>query len=184
MSGAADLSALIDALLLSESDFANTLEQQRFTGSGPGGQKRNRVRTAVRLRHPESGLSAEGKSSRDSQRNLSAAVHTLRLLLALLAAGRFAAELAAAPEETIVLLDGFRSRAPTFRMPINPQHADFPGQAFVALALLARHGADHSETARSLGLSPSSLVRFLKMNGSIWQAAQGLRQNYGRKPLR
>ena len=38
--------------------------QARFQGSGPGGQKRNRVYSGVRLTHEESRLTAESVDSR------------------------------------------------------------------------------------------------------------------------
>ena len=44
-----------------------------FTGSGPGGQHRNRSRTGVRLRHRPSGLVVTATERRSQTRNLEAA---------------------------------------------------------------------------------------------------------------
>ena len=48
-----------------------------FSGTGPGGQNRNKVQNCVRLRHPESGASSVGQSSRDRQENLREAFKNL-----------------------------------------------------------------------------------------------------------
>jgi hypothetical protein len=57
--------------------------QARFQGSGPGGQKRNRVYSGVRLTHVPSGLTAECVDSRASGRNVGEALSRLRLVIAL-----------------------------------------------------------------------------------------------------
>ena len=41
-----------------------------FSGTGPGGQNRNKVQNSVRMQHPESGASSTGQSNRDRQANL------------------------------------------------------------------------------------------------------------------
>lgn len=46
------------------------LEITFFSGTGPGGQNRNKVQNCVRMRHPESGASSTGQSNRDRQANL------------------------------------------------------------------------------------------------------------------
>lgn len=42
---------------------------QHFKASGPGGQKRNKTSSAVRIIHPESGAKAEGKEARSQNQN-------------------------------------------------------------------------------------------------------------------
>ena len=42
---------------------------QHFKASGPGGQKRNKTSSAVRIIHPESGARAEGKEERSQTAN-------------------------------------------------------------------------------------------------------------------
>ena len=62
--------------------------QARFQGSGPGGQKRNRVYSGVRLTHGPSGLTAECVDSRASGRNVGEALSRLRWRPRLLRRGR------------------------------------------------------------------------------------------------
>ncbi len=49
--------------------FKKDLVIQHFKASGPGGQKRNKTSSAVRIIHPESGAMAEGKESRSQRSN-------------------------------------------------------------------------------------------------------------------
>ena len=49
-----------------------------FMASGPGGQHRNRNRTAVRLRHLPTGVVVIGRRERAQRRNLEAALQRLR----------------------------------------------------------------------------------------------------------
>lgn len=48
-----------------------------FSGTGPGGQNRNKVQNCVRMRHPDSGAHSTGQSNRDRQANLKEAFLTL-----------------------------------------------------------------------------------------------------------
>lgn len=46
------------------------LEINYFSGTGAGGQYRNKHQNCVRIRHPESGASATGQSNRNRQANI------------------------------------------------------------------------------------------------------------------
>lgn len=46
---------------------------QTFKGSGPGGQHRNKVETAVRITHIATGIAAESTNSKSQSRNRSSA---------------------------------------------------------------------------------------------------------------
>lgn len=57
-------------------------EVDNYRSSGPGGQKRNKTSSAVRLRHQPSGLIAQAVTSRSQHRNKRAALRLLRAKLA------------------------------------------------------------------------------------------------------
>ena len=48
-----------------------------FSGTGAGGQHRNKHQNCVRIHHPDSGAMATGQSNRNRQSNISEALHGL-----------------------------------------------------------------------------------------------------------
>src|SRR6266480_8034822 len=67
--------ALSDAQLLAQC-LVDT-----YRASGPGGQKRNKTSSAVRLRHPPSGLLVIAEESRSQYENKARALRRLRVAL-------------------------------------------------------------------------------------------------------
>ena len=161
-------------LALAPEDLLSQCRKARFQGSGPGGQKRNRVYSGVRLTHPDSGLTAEAVDSRASLRNVYAALSRLRLNLALSATlpGCDPAEAAAQVGQ------------PPFRAGANAAHEDFPVFALRALHVLAWHGGQISPAAAALGCSASALTRFFKADKATWARAKGIREANGLHPLK
>jgi hypothetical protein len=148
--------------------------QARFQGSGPGGQKRNRVYSGVRLTHAESRLTAESVDSRASLRNLHAALARLRLSMAL-SAGLPGCDPAEAAAQT---------PQPSFRAGVNPAHADFPRFALRALHLLAWHQGQTAPAAAALECTASALTRFFKVDKGVWARARAIREANGLHPLK
>src|SRR5436305_98912 len=70
-----DWAALTDAQLLAQ------CEVDTYRASGPGGQKRNKTSSAVRLRHPPSGLLVIAEESRSQHENRARALRRLRQAL-------------------------------------------------------------------------------------------------------
>src|SRR3954466_12744760 len=56
-------------------------EVDTYRASGPGGQKRNKTSSAVRLRHPPSGLIVIAEESRSQHENRARALRRLRKAL-------------------------------------------------------------------------------------------------------
>src|SRR6266850_5692473 len=67
--------ALNDAQLLAQ------CEVDTYRASGPGGQKRNKTSSAVRIRHPPSGLIVIAEESRSQHENRVRALRRLRQAL-------------------------------------------------------------------------------------------------------
>lgn len=142
--------ALPDAVLLSQT------EERRTKASGPGGQRRNKVETAVTLTHRPSGLSATAVERRSLQQNREAALRRLRRSLAL----ELRRPLDLARYEPGPL---WRRRTGGAGLAVNPGHADVPALVAEALDVLAACDDDVPRAAQVLGVSSSRLVKVLKL---------------------
>src|SRR6202521_3572698 len=63
---------------LSDSQLLAQCEVDAYRASGPGGQKRNKTSSAVRLRHPPSGMLVIAEESRSQHENRARALKRLR----------------------------------------------------------------------------------------------------------
>jgi hypothetical protein len=145
---------------------------RRLRRSGPGGQHRNKVETAVVLRHRASGVQAEASERRSQVENLSAALRRLRLNLALqLRSSRV-------PDETPSPL--WQSRCRGRRIEVSASHEDFPALLAEALDVVAACDADMQAAAAALHCTGSQLVKLLKKEPRAmvlfnqWRRQQGL----------
>ncbi len=164
--------------------------QARFQGSGPGGQKRNRVYSGVRLTHTASGLSAESVDSRASARNLGEALSRLRLAIALAAVPGDAVADGNGPGNAEVTRIPGKGPGPGDPAPstpfraANPSHPDYARGALRALSLLRSHAGQLAPAAAALGCTPSALTRYLKEEKSVWARAREIRIANGLHPLK
>ncbi len=180
-------------LALSPEELLRGCKQSRYQGSGPGGQKRNRVYSGIRLVHEASGISIEADARRESRRNLEDALHRLRLEFALSVAawpalpalpvlnkGPESADASSASrlEATSAFM------APGFRAHVSPGHADFPIFALRAIYFLDRHRGQASAAAQAMGCTASALARFLKADKALWTRAREIREANGLHPLK
>ncbi|MEO6095607.1 MAG: peptide chain release factor-like protein [Fibrobacteria bacterium] len=161
-------------LALSPVDLLRRCRQARFQGSGPGGQKRNRVYSGVRVTHTDSGISAESVDSRASLRNLEAAVARLRLSLAL-----SAAYLERHPDECLAEVP-----QSVFRVGASASHEDYPRFLLRALHWLAWHKGQVAAAAAALDCTASALTRFFKTDKAAWARTRGIRADNGLHPLK
>ena len=148
-------------------------EVDTYRASGPGGQKRNKTSSAVRLRHVPTGLLVIAEESRSQHDNKAKALQRLRraVYLELRDAVGDVADFTA-----IVGADG--------RVHVSPKNERFWPAAGVALDVLMVTEARVSTAAERLGVSTAQLVEFLHAAPKLWQAANQLRTKFGQKPLR
>jgi len=126
-------------------------EVRRTRRSGPGGQHRNKVETAIVLTHTPSGIAAEANERRSQAENQQMAFFRLRLKLAL-----------ALRTPVTAPSDRWQARVRKGRLAVNPEHDDFPALLAEALDHLAAENYDVATVAARLGVSSSQLVGLLR----------------------
>lgn len=179
------------ALLLPPESLLNECRRETYQGSGAGGQKRNRVRSGIRLIHEKLGLRAENCEHREAMRNVEAATRVLRLAIAL-RLGAIAAEAAGGAESGAEPAASVRGRASAqiaairdrFRVEANPNHEDFAVTAALALMTLAGKQGRLADSAQELGVSGSALTRHFKAEKAVWSAVLRLREKAGLPELK
>jgi hypothetical protein len=155
-------------------DLLEDCDVTRQRRSGPGGQHRNKVETAIRLLHRKSGVTAEASERRSQAENLSMAIRRLRIHLGL------SVRLPVSGEPSIL----WRSRCRNGKIAINLDHEDFPTLLAEALDELASADWDLQICADRLGCSPSQLIKFLKKKSEALQLLNQQRAEQGLSRLR
>jgi hypothetical protein len=177
MLGRAAWTSLPDTQLLAQCDV------DTYRASGPGGQKRNKTSSAVRIRHSPSGLLVIAEESRSQHENKAKALRRLRRAFYLEL--RESLVPAALTAELIGQLPDYAaSREADGRLHIGARDPRFWPTAGVTLDVLMAVEARVADAAGLLGISTGNLIDFLQTDPKLWQAANQLRARFGQKPLR
>src|SRR6516164_3836278 len=167
---------------LSDAQLLAQCEVDTYRASGPGGQKRNKTSSAVRVRHLPSGLIVIAEESRSQHENRARALRRLRQAFYLKVRDELPAE-ALAPE-ALKERDDYRDACtPDGRLDLGRKDPRFWPAAGVALDVLQAVGARVSEAAAALGVSTGNLIDFLRTDPKVWEQANILRIKFGYKPL-
>ena len=156
--------------LLRECDVSRTRR------GGPGGQHRNKVETAVVLRHRPTGATGQASERRSQDLNRQAAVQRLRVQLALDVRREVVAH-----ELPSTL---WQSRARGRKLTVSSEHADFPALLAEALDRLAATEWDAAKTAEALGITATQLVKFLQQESRAIEQLNEARHTRGLHGLR
>lgn len=174
MEQTAGAEAMRERLDFSDARLLAECEVHTYRASGPGGQKRNKTSSAVRLHHRPSGLITVGTESRSQYENKARALRRLREAIAV----GFRDVL---PEEvawpgTVQVVEG--------RLKVNAKNPSLYQVVGLLLDALAAEGGRLSEAADRLGLTSSSLTRFLAQHPVAWTQANRIRREAGLRPLK
>jgi hypothetical protein len=160
-------------LLLSDVALLAQCEETHLRGSGPGGQKRNKTSSRVRLTHRPTGLTALAGEDRSQAVNKARALRRLRECIALSLRREIALEtytrstaLKAAPD-------------PSGRLRLGPRHPHYYPVVAELLDLIAACRGGVKEAAFHAGLGTSALVRFIRSDPHVWAYVNRLREDVG-----
>ena len=175
-----DYLALDDAALLDQCDV------HIHRSSGPGGQHRNKVSSAVRLKHRPTGVTANASESRSQHDNRRAALRRLRMNLACRCrrdVGLIDPDVPPVVAECIFTPRGGRNTVASRKLAVGRKDARFwPVGAFL-LDLLDAAEARLAPAAAALSISSSNLVTVLKSDRHLLAAAQAIRKTHGQKSI-
>jgi hypothetical protein len=158
-------------------------EVDTYRASGPGGQKRNKTSSAVRLRHLPSGLIVIAEESRSQHENKARALRRLRKALYLELREEIPVQ-ALVPDALRALPEFRRALGADGKLHCTAKNASFWPAVGVVLDVLEAMKARVSETAELLGVSTGNLVGFLEEEPKVWQQANSMRARNGLKQLK
>lgn len=157
----------INTLMLADEDLLKLCNQESYSGSGPGGQHRNRHKTAQRLTLKQTQISGESCEAREGGLNKKKALFKLRLNLAIYLAQQ---------EELIEIPTRITKRKVT---KISLENSDYPMFLSWLWQNLLKTDGHVPTVAKMIEWSTSSLMKQIFKDTHLWQELNHLREKAG-----
>jgi len=153
------MAKMIHPVLLEVEALLKECHVGRTRRSGPGGQHRNKVETAVVIEHEPTGIIAEASERRSQAQNKRNAIARLRMKLAI----HHRCEVEEQEEEVKPSPSPlWNKRCKSGRVSVSVEHLEFPMILAEALDVITFYHQDLPKAAKSLGCSTSQLIKLLK----------------------
>ncbi len=149
-----------------------------YRASGPGGQKRNKTCSAVRLRHLPTKLIAIAEEDRSQHINKSRAIIRLRMMIAY----RYRLPVCLDSDQIGETIGRYCHKGSSIS--ISVKNTDYPFVAAELLDIIHAVNARISEAAGVLGLTTSGIVSFLKRDPKLFATVNDMRGKHGAAPLK
>ncbi|MBL9120303.1 MAG: peptide chain release factor-like protein [Phycisphaerae bacterium] len=162
---------------LPEPEFLKLCSFEIGRVSGPGGQHRNRVETAVYIAHTETGIDTQATERRSQIQNRTKAIFRLRLKLAIKCRTTTSRDRHEASEL-------WKRRRQGEKMPVNPEHEDYPALLAEAMDVIVARRYDVAGAAGVLGVTMSQLTRLIRHERHAFALINGGREKIGLTRLR
>jgi hypothetical protein len=166
---------------LSDAQLLAQCEVDTYRASGPGGQKRNKTSSAVRIRHLPSGLIVIAEESRSQHENRAKALKRLRQAFYLKLRETIRTEELGSLTQREKLAS---VRSSSGKLEVGRRDARFWPVAGLVLDVLEATEARVCEAAQALGISTGHLIDFLETDPKVWECANQMRQRFGHKSLK
>ncbi len=171
-------SAVDRFLMLDDDALTGQCEVDHYRASGPGGQKRNKTSTAVRLRHRPTGLVVTAADDRSQRVNTVRAVRRLRQAIAL----HVRTTVDPGSYRCTARLESSVTSGGAIR--ISQRNPHYHPVVCEILDLIKACNARVSEAAECIGISTGHLVAFCRRDPKLWECVNRMRTEVGNKTLR
>jgi hypothetical protein len=152
---------------LSDEQLLAECRVETFRGPGPGGQKRNKTSSAIRITHAPTGLVSQASEFRSKNRNQQTAIARLRHKIALMVREPVNLTKRSAPE----------------LLGVSQRSENYPAAMGEVVDVLDQMGWSVSEAADKVGVSTGRLVRYLQADPQLWAEINRRRKMVGLRGL-
>ena len=165
---------------LTDDELLRDCVWSRHRGSGPGGQRRNKVETGAHIVHTPTGLAAQASERRHHEENRRVALKRLRLALA--TEHREPAPVPKGLDE--VASELWRRRRQGQQIVCNPSHRDYASLLAEALDIAHDSRWDLKKTALRLGVTGSQILKLVRQHPPALVAWNARRAERHQAPLK
>ncbi len=176
-----------EILTQTDEDILAQCDIHIYKASGPGGQHRNKVSSAVRLKHKTTNITATANDSRSQHDNRKLAIQRLRMNLAIRLRDPIPPHGGETPLPAILVeCINVATKGPKVgigRLTISRKNPRFWEVAAYLLDYLAGANGKIGEVSASLGITTGNLTSVFKADRHLLAAVQEIRRNHEMRPI-